>query len=542
VRAAWFVRSRQLRTRFAFWISITGYDPRDRSINQKIYLVYAVIFFSIWTFAVLSLLAGGTASILSTIGSGNVDRAASFASTLIMYTWFLLALRSACRRSPFVFSEEDANLICQTPVDRSSVALNWLFSDWIGNGIPFWAGAVLFGFARAEAMLGGNALLSDISLYISLGLRAMSVTLVLQLALLSFAWTVGALRLRDDQDIPWMKLAALVLIFLVLLVGVLTAATARIAGFYSLPWQVALWGISFPMAAAFGTSQWIWGILFSFLLAIASLLVLWLASSRMNLSRAAQETAARETRRSLSQYGFTDVAREMAQRQRLGMGRPPTHLPGRTGVWSLTWKDVVQSVGTMQISSFFAWLGILLLGIASGFTHDLGLMAWILASWTILILQISCKRLRSDLRIWAVFRQLPFVNRQSVLADLVNPVMLSILLTWIGLAISGSVSRSFNLVLVMLAPGAAASAAAAAAFDILRQSRVDALLVGSVPDVGSWGALLSLVCVGIPAGFLWFATTKWILLPISLSLACLIGLALAVILWNLAARSLHTME
>lgn len=540
VRATWFVRSRQLRTRFAFWISITGYDPRDRSISQKIYLVYAVIFFSIWAFAVLSLLAGGTASILTTIGPWNVDRAASVASALILCTWFLLALRSACSRSPFVFSEEDASLICQTPVDRRDVALSWLMSDWIGIGIPFWAGAVALGFARAEAMLGGNAVLSDITFIVGQGLRAMSVTLVMQLALLALAWAVGALRLRGDRDIPWMKLVALVLIFLFLLAGVLTVATAGIAGFYSLPWQVALWGISFPMAAAFGTSQWNWGILFSFLLAIASLLVLWLASSRMNLSRAAQETAARETRRSLAQYGFADVAREMAQRERLGMGRSPTHLPGGTGVWSLPWRDAVQSRRTMQISGFFAWLGIISLGIASGFTHDPGLLAWILASWTILILQISGKRLRSDLRIWTVFRQLPFANRRLVLVDLVNRVMLSILLTWIGLVISGSVSRSFNLVLAVLAPGAAA--AAAAAFDILRQSRVGALLVGSVPDVGSRGALLSLVCVGIPAGFLWFATAKWILLPISLPVTCLIGLALAAILWNLAASSLRTME
>ncbi len=195
----------------------------------------------------------------------------------------------------------------------------------------------------------------------------------------------------------------------------------------------------------------------------------------------------------------------------------------------------------MQISSFLPWLGILSLGIASGFTHDPGLLAWILASWTILILQISGKQLRSDLRIWTVFRQLPFTNRRLVLADMVNPVLLSILLTWIGLAISGSVSRSFNLILAVLVPGAAASAAAAAAFDILRQSRVEALLVGSVPDVGSWGALLSLVSVGIPAGLLWF-TTKWIPLPITLSLSCLIGIVLAVILLNLAASRLRKME
>ena len=57
MNAVWMVRSRQLASQIRFWVAIVGYDPRDRSIGQNIYLVYLAVFFSLWGFAILSLLA-----------------------------------------------------------------------------------------------------------------------------------------------------------------------------------------------------------------------------------------------------------------------------------------------------------------------------------------------------------------------------------------------------------------------------------------------------------------------------------------------------
>jgi hypothetical protein len=65
MKAVWMVRSRQLYTRFRFWLALFGYNPRDQSFSQKLYLVYAAAFYLLWTFAVLSLFAGGAAQFLA---------------------------------------------------------------------------------------------------------------------------------------------------------------------------------------------------------------------------------------------------------------------------------------------------------------------------------------------------------------------------------------------------------------------------------------------------------------------------------------------
>ncbi len=542
MRATWFVRSRQMRTRFAFWLSLIGYNLRDRSLSQKIYLGYAIVFFSIWGFAVLSLLAGVTSSFLAALGVGSVDLAASTLGVLIFSVWFLLSLRAVSRRSPFVFSEEDAYLICQTPVDRRGVALSWFISDWIGAGIPFWAGAVTLGFARAEAVLAGNATLLDIPFYVGLGLRALSVALLLQLALLALAWAVGALRLRGDREIAWLDKAALALIAVFVVAALWTLLTSGMAGFSATGWQVSLWVLSFPLKAAFGTAPWAWGAGFALLLVLLALAALWAASPELNLSRAAQETSGQEAQRSASLYGNTDLAQELAQRERLGMGRAPTRLRGRAGAWSLIWKDAVQALRPFRVTGILPWLGVFSMGLAGGFAAGLGTRIWVLAAWAILISQQAGSRLRGDLRLWPVLRQLPFTSKTLLLAEVANPWLLTVLATWIGLAAGSGLGGSLNLILAVLAPGAAAGVAASAAYDILRQSRVSALLAGSAADVGAWGAALSLICAGVPAGILWWVSNAGLPLALGTPLAWLAGLGLAALLWNLAAKSLREME
>ena len=46
-----------------FWTTIVGYDPQDHSLSHRIYLIYVVIFFSLWWFAVLALIADWVARI-----------------------------------------------------------------------------------------------------------------------------------------------------------------------------------------------------------------------------------------------------------------------------------------------------------------------------------------------------------------------------------------------------------------------------------------------------------------------------------------------
>lgn len=126
-----------MRKKLAFWLALIGYDSRDRSLSHRIYLVYASIIMSLWGFAMLSLVAGAAATGLTGTGIGSTNQAAAGLSLLVLVVWFLYQLWQVSRRSPFVFSEEDAHLMCQTPVRRSFVAVSWFAGDWFLQALPF---------------------------------------------------------------------------------------------------------------------------------------------------------------------------------------------------------------------------------------------------------------------------------------------------------------------------------------------------------------------------------------------------------------------
>lgn len=148
------VRSRQIVQRLSFWLTLIGYDPHDHSLSHRIYLIYASIFMSLWTLVMLSLAASGATTALTALGIGSVNQVAARISLLIFVLWFIFQLWQVSRRSPFIFSEEDAYLICQTPVKRNVVALSWFIGDWLGQALSFWVLGVTLGFAMIDSHLG----------------------------------------------------------------------------------------------------------------------------------------------------------------------------------------------------------------------------------------------------------------------------------------------------------------------------------------------------------------------------------------------------
>ena len=144
MNAVWMVRSRQLASQMRFWVALVGYNPKDRSIGQNIYLVYLVVFFSLWGFAVLALLADLGAGVLILFKGFSPTWTAILIITIVLLVDAFIKGYRASKRSPFIFSDEDAALICQTPVDRRQVALAWMVTDWLVATWPFAACA----FAR----------------------------------------------------------------------------------------------------------------------------------------------------------------------------------------------------------------------------------------------------------------------------------------------------------------------------------------------------------------------------------------------------------
>lgn len=539
MKPVWMVRSRQIAQRLSFWLTLFGYDPHDHSLSHRIYLIYASIFMSLWAFAMLSLAADGTATVLTALGTGSVNQIAAQISLLIFVIWFIFQLWQVSRRSPFIFSEEDAYLICQTSVKRNIVALSWFVGDWLSQALPFWALGVTFGFAMIDSRLGEKVVFGDIFLYAASGLRALSLFFPLHLGLLALLWTLGALRLQGNHERRWLPHLVLIAILLVV-IGLLGSLKVPELVKLSAPiWNAVLLPISYPLQAAFSIHPRTDGMLVALGIAVVGLVSLAIASKNLNLSRAAQESSQREKLATAQRYGMVDLAREIKQRERLGIGRDPTRLPAHPGLWVLPWKDILQSRYELGLGQIWNWL--ILLGTSVGFflAPDFNSRILILFYWLITVGQRTTSRLRADLTNWWMLRSLPFHAESLLLGELAAPWVLTVAIGWLAIIFGGGGLGVSRLSTILLIPPVCLILSLISAYDVLRQSNAGMLLNGNVPVI-SWRAILGgMLCLTIPAGIIWLLRPfQWI----GVFLAFAASVMLAYGAWHMAARKYRSIS
>lgn len=540
MQATWMIRSRQILGRFRFFLAIFGYDRNDRSLTHKIYLVYAGVFYTLWSFAVLSLLAGATAHFLEELGKPgaqpggaqiSVPHMAVGISTFGLLVWFVLAAYRASRRSPILFSEEDAYLICQTPADRRAVALAWLAGQWPPGAAPIWAIAVTLGFALVESSSQGNLNGADIPRYVLAGFRSLSIVLFLQFGLLAITWALGLLRLQKDRLRPRLNLIPLA-----------GAALLAVAWFYSgwsgfIPantpgWAVILEPLQIPLQAGYGLSSWGTGILISLGWAAVGLLSLSWTAKELNLSRAAQES------RGLPAQGWGVLVEPVTRTGPFynpsiqGSERPPSawfsrlNWEKRGKAQTLVLKELVQSSRQSWLPRLGRYLYLYLVSLAVLVIPALPGSGWpagslALVYWALLVAQQTNFPLKNDLAKWWLFRQLPFSARKTVLGELTLPWVRAVLITWAGLltadalqlagvpAFFGSNSALF-LGLALIVPFLIRCISLIGTFDLLRQANSALLLAGESPQVGTYSLFLgggtALIVVLLVSQLAWIGT------------------------------------
>ena len=563
MQAVWMVRSRQILSRFRFFLAIFGYDRNDRSLTHKIYLIYAAVFYTLWAFAVLSLLAGVTAQFLEDIGKLGAhpegipismpDLAVGI-STLGLLAWFILAAYRASRRSPIIFSEEDAYLICQTPADRRAVALAWLAGQWPPAAAPIWAIAVTLGFSLVEASSQGNLNGADIPRYVLAGFRSLSIVLFLQLGMVAIVWALGILRLQKDNVRPQLYLLPLVA------AALLAFAWFSIGWRGFIPaieptWALILLPVQIPLQAGYGLSNWGPGMLISLGWTIAGLLILTWAAAEINLSRAAQES------RGLPARGLSVLSEPTRRTQPAGKGKiqGAEHLPSpwfkrldwqaRKSVQSLVLKDLVQSSRLRWLTRLGRWIGLYLIGLAvvvipslPGSDWTVGALA--LVYWALMIAQQSTFRLKDDLAKWLLFRQLPLSARQLFSGDLIIAWARAVLIAWASLATAALLELAglpllFGanwtefLGLALLAAFMIGCIGLVGALDMLRQAKSALLLAGQSPQVGMLSLFLG-GAIALVAAFL-VSQLAWI----GIILAMLLSAGAAWLVLVLGARRLR---
>ncbi len=535
MKAVWLVRSRELASRIRFWTSLVGYDPRDHSLGQKIYLFYLVIFFTLWGFAVLALLADLGAGMLSFIDRSSASIAAIFIVFLLLLFDTVIRGYSAGVHSPFIFSDTDSELLCQTPVDRRPVALIWCLGDWLIPALGFAALGIVLRFAGLQLAAQGRVIWADIPRYILAGLQVAVIILPVCLALRALEYALGAMRLQRERDNPWLRWFPVGTVMVLIPLAIFSKASLKLI----------LWPLLFTLQAGFGEANWLGGFVLAVILAAGGLLMLYWASPGLNLSRAAQESHFRWAIQQASWLGDSRLIQQMKARQRLGIGRPASKIPAKAGYFTLIWKDWVTTLRSFTFGSFIRWLSIFGSYLGMLLAPDWGTRLWAFIIWSLLVGQQCTTRLSSDLEIWALTRQLPFSGKELLFAEIVTPFLMTIIFSWLGIGVSYGLGYSPGLFLVVLVPIAILCIVLAAALDILRHCRSSELLSGRVPEIAAGGLVFGSLLAGIPLmigawlspqltspGFIWLAVL----------VGALLGLGVIVVLLRLTANAYNDIK
>ena len=542
-RSVLTIRSKQVKSSFGYWLTLVGYDSRDRSASTYIYLFYIFVFFSVWILIVMFFLSDMLAN---TIAPFLAYQGIAFAglvpkiSTLLFVLWCLFLIYKAAIRSPLIFSKDDAYLICQTPADRRFITLTWLFGEWLSKIVFISGAATVIGFALLEIDVNHGIRMLTFGNLAAAALKPLGIIIPIHLGLFALAWIIGVYRLRGDSERIMVMRSIRVLVFImggsffVISIGNILAPS------FFTPFQPLLEYISFPLVTAFLGDAWGLGLAFSIGLVTICLAVLWQISDKVNLSRAAQETHHFQAQRVAFMLGNFDRINEMNDRKRLGSMHVPSKIPALSGAWMLTWKDIIHSLRTLTILRIWSWLTILFLMfsmiIVGILIKDGYFLFPLIFYWTMNISKKTTSRFRKDLGNWWLLRSLPLPPRRIVLHGIVLPVFVTIFLTWFALWISSSLGLSINPIIVISVPFVVAGISFSAIFDILLQSNSNMLLEGRPPDFGLVGLILSFICIGIPT-LLCFLTNKFSILPLVGILATiLVGGFLAISLLHLCER------
>ena len=494
----WTLYSRRIFSRLAYWLSALGYNVRDRSLNNKLYLVYFILFWAVWIGAVFAMLAETLAGWLVLIPHAP-EKIAAALGELSLAGWGFVLLWQVTRRSPFVFTEEDSALVCQTPADRRVIGMALFLQSWLWTSMPFIAGAMVLAFTLAEARLMEAEAGFRLGTYLWNSLRALSIIIPLQAGAMALLWALGAYRLHP-ADRRWLHWLAPVGLAGGLLIARLHPNLPGLSAAVRLP-------LHLPLEAAFGAgaAPWMAGFGASLGWLVIGLALLSLALPRMVLSQAARETSRRALIQEARRYGINSLAQGILMRQRLGSSRTPSRLLSSAGAGALFEKDEVQTRRWLMPHLVkLLWVGCLSLGIFIAPSWQLALVS--AGMWTLAVGSLATTRLRSDLARWWMLRSLPVKPSALLRGELRLAWTMVVWLGWLS-ALVAPTQGAIKIYALMMMPFLAGSAGFAAAYDILHRCQAGAIMSPSIaeeniPQVDIWGALLGLVSVLAPLGTL----------------------------------------
>jgi hypothetical protein len=519
IQAIWLLQSRLSFARLGFWLILAGYNPKTRSFESRAYLVYVILFFSVWTFATLTLLASAGRSVLDLLPFEGPVLSAVWLGLFGFSVYFLIQLNQSARRSPFVFSEVDTYQLCLTPLDRRPVALAWFVKDWIRTAIFIWAGAVVLGYALLEAEALRELTAADLPRYFLAGLRMLVIVIPLHLGLHSLAWSLGASRLHNRRRLLWLRwvvpLASVVWMGGWLLMG-------TINGNIIPNW---LRPLSIPIQAGLGAAAISPGLGLAGLWMLIGLTCLWRSSNEMSLIQASEETKGEDVLKTAFWMGDSELALELKQRRRLGAGQRPSRFLLGHGWLVLVSRDLVLALRSWSLNQLAGWMMIFGVSLGMLLSPDWEGRAFMTLLWILAIGQRASLSIKKDLQHWWLMNQLPYRMDLMVMIKMIIPLVAVGILSVLALVVAqmlGAVLPAYIWIVFIPTLG---GVALSAAIDLLRQCRTSRLLAGISPDLTFITVAIGVLVAGICLGSAWLLVDRLVLpafvwIPLT-SLLCL---------------------
>ena len=520
-QAVGFLRGRQERSDLRYWLALVSYDPEEKTVSNKFYLLYLVIFFTIWFFLVLVYFAQAFLGLFRLVEPMPASTVSSLLLMITFASFGLYLIIKTTWRSPLIFSEEHRYLLCQQPFPPRTIVFRWWQQPWLQNLLLFVLICLMLGFTFGEASFPSQEMSSYFFLYVWYGLRVALLALPFHLAIFITTWSAGLFALEHRGKflayLPSLLLVLLAISGLTLIIqpsffGVLPTSLLGLSSF-----------LSNLLLSFFGQGSY--SIFQTFLLGLSlvglSFLLLWLASKRFSPSKAAQETEIAAKIAGFMKYGQVAAIRTMRKKQHLGLGRSSRFSPDWQEDQAFFWKGILQyrrSFGLREIWRLFVSL-LFVISINLIGNNPAG---WIgLISWVWLLNGPLTELLGEDLSLWQLTRQLPIPAAKWALASLLIPLFPVLVVAMVGQVFSLAYLPVAEWALLFTIPLGLLSAALQLGQDLVRKNRPELLAGGSVQSSGLRGLVMAILCLLLPQVALKIPlpTVNWI---ITLAIAVLL--------------------
>lgn len=321
LRSLVWLRWKQFKDAAVYWLRVLGYQPKDKSFSQNLYVLYLVIIGCFWLFAMWAWAyeqATGTGRSLTPEGLTTILDGIP----LVLLGIQLFAIRSALSGTPLKLSFPDMAYLAGSPIDRSAPVL----LGYIRQVIPR---VLLIAVILA---LVGIAAITPIDRDAT-GTASVNIVLAaVPIVMLSWAsaWMLGLLRMAFVKS-PLRRLLWLVPATILILASVLP--------------DLILWPGRLLVLAMVGTSlPFAWALVLA--VTVASIAAIVYLGRQINMTDAADESVlyARIQALGLLAYTQPQLQARIHVQARQAARKPFLRLPRAQGVWGFVTRAALSYI------------------------------------------------------------------------------------------------------------------------------------------------------------------------------------------------------